>query len=36
MQGRGAYLHDSPECLAMAARRHLLERALKARVGTLG
>lgn len=36
MAGRGAYLHDSPECFAMAARRHLIERALKVRTGNLG
>ena len=28
--GRGAYLHSSPECLELARKRKLLERALKA------
>jgi predicted RNA-binding protein YlxR (DUF448 family) len=30
--GRGAYLHPDPGCVALARRRALLERALKARV----
>ncbi len=30
--GRGAYLHDSPDCLATARKRRALERALRAAV----
>jgi predicted RNA-binding protein YlxR (DUF448 family) len=30
--GRGAYLHPDAACLALARRRHALERALKAQV----
>jgi predicted RNA-binding protein YlxR (DUF448 family) len=29
--GRGAYLHDDPECRALALKRRSLERALKGR-----
>jgi len=30
--GRGAYLHPTPECLEIARRKHVLERALSASV----
>lgn len=32
-QGRGAYLHDDPACLALALKRRGLERALKSKRG---
>ena len=31
--GRGAYLHDDPDCLAVAAKKRSLERALPRRAG---
>ncbi len=34
--GRGAYLHDDPDCRALAARRRSLERALRQRPATTG
>jgi predicted RNA-binding protein YlxR (DUF448 family) len=30
--GRGAYLHDSAECIELARKRHALDRALRASV----
>jgi uncharacterized protein len=30
--GRGAYLHDDPDCRALALKKRSLERALRARV----
>jgi uncharacterized protein len=32
--GRGAYLHDDPECRALALKKRSLERALRTRVET--
>ena len=30
--GRGAYLHDSAECIELARKRHALDRALRASI----